>query len=113
MVAVPFPAALHCKVLIGRTSRGNAPRSYNSPFAALRCWAHSAMKSSRPTSLQIVGEHHGQVGRPLCKLCWKVWSCLPSPLGAAVLPQSLQDQLPCKNSAHEKVVWLVSSRGAA
>jgi hypothetical protein len=34
---------------------------------------------------------------------------------AAVLPQSLQDQLPCKNSqglcAHEKVVWLVSSRG--
>ena len=63
----------------------------------------------------IGGEPHDQVGEPLCKLWWKVWSCLPSPLGAAVLPQSLQDQLPCKNSqglcAHEKVVWHVSSRG--
>src|SRR3981189_3552878 len=67
------------------------------------------------TSLQTGGEHHGQDRRPLCKLWWKVRSCLPSPLGAAVLPQSLQDQLPCKNSqglcAHEKVVWLISSRG--
>jgi hypothetical protein len=103
---------------------GRNHRQYaNSPFAALRCWAHSAMKPNRPmapyymgaTNLQIGGERHGQDRRPLCKLWWKVRSCLSSPLGAAVLPQSLQNQLPCKNSqglcAHEKVVWLTSSRG--
>src|ERR1700704_3711320 len=95
----------------------------NSPFAALRCCAHSAMKPNRPmaphymgaTNLQIGGENHGHVRRPLCKLWWKVWPGLPSPLEAAVLQQSLQDQLPCKNSqglcAHEKVVWPTSSRG--
>jgi hypothetical protein len=42
-----------------------------------------------------------------CAIWWKVRSCLPSPLEAAVLQQSLQDQLPCKNSqglfAHEKI----------
>src|SRR5712675_2173119 len=42
-------------------------------------------------------------------------SCLPLPLGAALLPQSLQSQLPCENSqgpcAHETMVRLVGSRG--
>jgi hypothetical protein len=36
-------------------------------------------------------------------------------LGPALLPQSLQEQLPCENGkgpcVHEKVVWLLTSRG--
>jgi hypothetical protein len=44
----------------------------------------------------------------------KVRSCLPSSLGPALLPQSLQGKLSCESSAgpcaREKVVWLLSSR---
>ena len=60
-------------------------------------------------NLQIGGEFHDQFGEPLRKLWGKVWSCLPSPLGPALLSQSLQGRFPCENSegscAHEKVVW--------
>jgi hypothetical protein len=52
---------------------------------------------------------HDQVGEPLHTLRGKVRSCLPSPLGPALLPQSLQGQFSCQNGegpcAHEKMVW--------
>ena len=44
----------------------------------------------------------------------KVRSCLPPPLGPALLPQCLQEQLPSENGkgpcVPEKVVWLLTSR---
>src|SRR5215472_4413565 len=59
------------------------------------------------------GERHDQVGEPLFILWWKIRSGLSLPLGPALLPQSLQGQLPCKNGegpcVHEKVVWLLTS----
>jgi hypothetical protein len=60
--------------------------------------------------LQIGGEAHDQLGKPLRKLWRAIRSRLPSPLGAALLPQSLQGQLSCKNRqgmrAHKKVARL-------
>jgi hypothetical protein len=59
------------------------------------------------TRLQIGGEAHGQLGKqPLRKLWRTIRSRLPSPLGSALLPQSLQGQLPCKNRQHKKVARL-------
>src|SRR5215471_8672537 len=61
----------------------------------------------------IRGERHDQVGEPLFILWRKVRSCLSLPLGPALLPQSLQGQLPCENGeglcVHAKVVWLLAS----
>jgi hypothetical protein len=60
------------------------------------------------------GERRDQIAESLFKLWWKVRSCLPPPLGLALLPQSLQGQLPCENGeglcVHEKVAWLITSR---
>jgi hypothetical protein len=54
-------------------------------------------------------ESHDQAGQPLCKLWRKTRSCLPSPLGTALLPQILPGRFPCENRqgscAHAKVVW--------
>jgi hypothetical protein len=60
------------------------------------------------------GERRDQIAESLFKLWWKVRSCLPPPLGLALLPQSLQGQLPCENGEglcmYEKVVWFLASR---
>src|SRR5262245_628933 len=59
------------------------------------------------------GERHDQVGEPLFILWRKVRSCLSLPLGLALLPQSLQGELPCENGeglcVHATVVWLLTS----
>src|SRR6516225_2323416 len=59
------------------------------------------------------GERHDLVGEPLFILWWKIRPCLSLPLGPALLPQSLQGQLPCENGegpcVHETVVWLLTS----
>jgi hypothetical protein len=61
------------------------------------------------------GERHEQVGEPLCQLRGKTWSCLPPPLGPALLSQSLQEELPCENGegacAHAEVVRLARPQG--
>jgi hypothetical protein len=62
-----------------RTRRMVQPNTHNS-----LCLRRGAI------NLQIGGEFHDQVGEPLRKLWRKVWSCLPPPLGPALLSQSLQ-----------------------
>jgi hypothetical protein len=73
------------------------------------CGRFAPIRPMAPCNLQIGGEPHGQVREPLRRLWWKVRARLPSPLGVALLPQGLQDQLPCEIReglrAHEKVVW--------
>src|ERR1700704_3227073 len=70
-----------------------------------------------PTNLQIGGEPHDQVRQPLRELWRKVWPCLPLSLGAALLPQSLQGQLPRENSqglcVHQKVAWLTRAHSVS
>src|SRR5262249_10980937 len=88
-------------------------RAYLTASAALRCrQARSADGAAVPTPATL-GERHDQVGEPLFILWRKVRSCLSLPLGPALLPQSLQRQLPCENGeglcVHEKVVWLLTS----
>src|SRR5215475_13878208 len=88
-------------------------RAYLTASAALRCrQARSADGAAVPTPATL-GERHDQVGEPLFVLWWKVRSCLSLPLGPALLPQSLQGQLPCENGegpcVHAKVVWLLAS----
>ena len=60
--------------------------------------------------LQIGEGAHDQLGEALRKLWRTIRSRLPSLLGIALLPQSLQGQLPCKNCqgprAHKKVARL-------
>lgn len=70
-------------------------------LAAFRCGVEACgrvapIRPMAPCNLQIGGEPHGQVREPLRGLWWKVWPRLPSPLGAALLPQSLQGQLSCE-----------------
>src|SRR6516165_4479239 len=97
-------------------------RAYLTASAALRCrQARSAdgVEVRRRNQIAVVptpakgGERHDQVGEPLFILWRKVRPCLSLPLGPALLPQSVQGQLPCENGeglcVHAKVVWLLAS----
>src|SRR5262245_63385278 len=92
-------------------------RAYLTASAALRCrQARSAdgvevrrrNQIRRRATPATGGERHDQVGEPLFILWRKVRPCLSLPLGPALLPQSLQGQLPCENGegpcVHAKVV---------
>ena len=95
-------------------------RAYLTPAPARRCrqayGAHGVRRLNeiRPCSPpQTGGERHDEIGESLFELWRKIRSCLLPPLGSALLPQSLQGQLPCENGErlcmHEKVVWLPTS----
>jgi hypothetical protein len=61
------------------------------------------------------GKLHDQIGESLRKLWRKVRPCQPPPSRPALLPQSLQGELPCENGegpcVHATVVWLRASQG--
>jgi hypothetical protein len=85
----------HCKLLIRQTSRDKAPRIIR--YEVVQSW-------------MCTYEHQN---KPLHKMWGKVRSCLPSSLGSALLPQSLQGELsracgprPCPR---QEVVRLPSS----
>src|SRR5262249_26455443 len=59
-------------------------------FVAIR-----AAREDDVINLQNVEGSYGQVGKPLRKLWRQVWPRLLLPLGPALLPQTLQGQLPC------------------
>ena len=69
------------------------------------------------SSFQGEVETHDQVGELLRILWRKVWSGLPPASEAALLPQGMQGQLPCKKGeglcARQKVVELPVSRNIA
>ena len=120
--------AKYCKTLIHPKSRGNASGSIYE-FEVLNCRRRTGSKIGRrhgirhrpnvpdwqeASSFQGGGRTHDQVGEPLRILWGKIWSGFPPTLEAALLPQGLQGQLPCKKGeglcAHEKVVKLPISR---
>src|SRR6516164_8999429 len=97
-------------------------RAYLTASAALHCrQARSAqgVEARRANEIRRVptpatgGERHDLVGESLFILWRQVRSCLSQALGPALLPQSLQGQLPCENGEgpcmHAKVVWLITS----
>src|SRR6478672_11071488 len=79
-----------------------------------RSWARRSEVRRHADACRTGGERHDQIEESLFKLWRKVWSCPLPPLGSALLPQSLQGQLPCENGeglcVPKKVVWLLTSR---
>ena len=75
------------------------------------------MSERDASSFQGEVETHDQVGESLRILWRKVWSGLPPASEAALLPQGMQGQLPCKKGeglcARQKVVELPVSRNIA
>src|SRR5215471_19013523 len=61
------------------------------------------------------GQPHEEIRESLRKLWRKVGPCLPPPSRPALLPQSLQGQLPCENGegpcVHATVVRLLAAQG--
>jgi hypothetical protein len=92
------------------------------PAGAQRRWLKlderrfAATQSPSPdTQPPTGGKLHAQIGESLRKLWWKVGPCQPPPSRPALLPQSLQGELPCENGegscVHAALVWLRTSPG--
>jgi hypothetical protein len=95
-------------VLRAGAQRRWAGRATNSPP---RGRLRRTAASQPPTG----GKLHDQIGELLRKLWRKVRPCQPPPSRPALLPQSLQGELPCENGegpcVHATVVWLRTSQG--
>jgi hypothetical protein len=121
--------SLYCQTLMRRKSDGNAAYLSHrqaavagrrtTPMVEARRAANSPPRgrlrrtagSQPPTG----GKLHAQIGESLRNLWRKVRPCQPPPSRPALLPQSLQGELPCENGegpcVHAALVWLRTSPG--
>jgi hypothetical protein len=123
--ATSSASSLCCQTLMRRKSRGNAAYlsiRQTAPRVASRRTTLMKLDERRihrpagaASQPPIGGKLHDQIGESLRKLWRKVRPCQPPPSRPALLPQSLQGELPCENGegpcVHATVVWLRTSPG--
>jgi hypothetical protein len=123
--ATSSASSLCCQTLMRRKSRGNAAYlsiCQTAPRVASRRTTPMKLDERRirrpagaASQPPIGGKLYDQIGESLRKLWRKVRPCQPPPSRPALLPQSLQGELPCENGegpcVHATVVWLRASQG--